>query len=164
MAVSTSKLSPTVGRSDLIPDGTDRPFRALVHNLLSFSERLVAIRNRFALLLGMSGAQYTILTGIAHLHGVDGTSLRTVAAHLHLDPSFMLLEAEKLVDTGVLEWSGIGNTHIQLSPHGVTLLNDLVRIQASINDTLFRTLSVEEIERLSGVVAGLVRNAEAART
>ena len=157
-----SKLSPAVGRSELMPDGTDRAFRVLVHNLLCFSERLLALRNRFATLLGMSRAQYTLLTGIVYLQTAGGASLQDVSAHLRFDPARARVEADKLVAAGVLEWVEEGGIHVQLSSRGIALLNDLVRIQAPVDDALFRTLSAEEFEKLSAIVAQLVGNADAA--
>src|SRR6185312_15234 len=91
----TSARPLTVSRPDLLEAGDDGLFRQFVHDSLAFSARLQSVRSRFADVVGVSAAGYSILTTIRHLHGEVGVSVSQVAAHLHLSGAFVTIEVGK---------------------------------------------------------------------
>lgn len=92
----------TVSRAELLVNGSDSEFRALVHAMLAFSARLQGVRERFAALVGLTGIQYTILISIRHLHNETEVTVGSVADHLHLSGAFITIETGKLVRSGLI--------------------------------------------------------------
>jgi len=158
---------PTVSRRELLPDGTDNEFRAMIHNLLSIAQRLQANRASHASMLGITGIQYTILTAIGHLQGVDGVAVNTIAQHLHLTPSFITMETAKLVARDIVQKrtddSDRRRVKLMLSRHGWKLLDDIVPIQQPVNDALFDDISTQEFRAFSRTIAVVAENAERAQ-
>lgn len=52
-----SPVPLTIGRPELLVDGSDVKFRELVHDLLALGARHEAVRNGHASYIGLSGAQ-----------------------------------------------------------------------------------------------------------
>jgi MarR family protein len=96
-------LPLTISRPELLPDGTDRDFRRLVHNIFAFMARHDAIRDGHARHIGLAGIEYTILISIGHL-GLDGNvNVKTVADHLRMSGAFITAVTSKLQSRGLVE-------------------------------------------------------------
>src|SRR3981189_3661599 len=91
---------PPVSRPALLVGGWDSEFRGLIHDLIAYGHRLDACRDAFAALVGLSGGQYEILM-LASRAG--GLSIGEVAGRLHRSGAFITIEANKLVERGILE-------------------------------------------------------------
>jgi MarR family transcriptional regulator, organic hydroperoxide resistance regulator len=161
-ARKTSKL--TVSRPELLVDGSDTTFRALVHDMLGFSARIQDIRNKFGRLLDLSGTSYTILMSIAHLqHGEAG--INAIADHLHFSGAFITTEVNKLVKAGLV--AKVTNpedrrrVRLTLTPEARTQLDALTGIQSPVNDMLF-PLSAEEFQMLGQIMSKLVLSSDQA--
>ena len=158
---------PTVSRRELLPDGTDNEFRAMIHNLLGIAQRLQTNRTSHARMLGITGIQYTVLTAIAHLQGTDGVAVNAIAQHLHLTPSFITMETAKLVARDIVQKrvdaSDRRRVKLMLSRHGWKLLDDIVPIQQPVNDALFDDISTQEFRTFSRIIAVIAENAERAQ-
>jgi MarR family transcriptional regulator, organic hydroperoxide resistance regulator len=87
----------TVTRKALLIAESDAAFRHLVHGLLAFSERLMAVRQGFGQVLGLTGIEYTTLVSIAHLLERSPVSVTSVASHLHLSGAFVTIVTNQLV-------------------------------------------------------------------
>jgi len=166
MLATTRKRRATVTRRELTLDRTDNEFRTMIHNLLSVSQRLQANRRSHARMLGMSGVQYTVLTAIAHLQGTEGVSVNAVARHLHLSPSFVTMEAAKMVALRVIDKAqdSADKRRVQLtvSQRGWDLLDNILPIQRPVNDALFEGLSREDFVAFCRIIAMIADNAERA--
>src|SRR5438105_15876579 len=90
----------TISRPALLVDGSDGEFRGLIHDLIAYGHRLEACRDAFAVIVGISGVQYEILMLVSR---ADGLSIGEVAARLHRSGAFITIEANKLVERGILE-------------------------------------------------------------
>src|SRR5436190_6271375 len=90
----------TVSRPALLVDGSDAEFRGLIHDLIAYGHRLDACRDAFAAIAGVSGVQYEILMLVSR---ADGLSVGGVAEKLHRSGAFITLEANKLVQRGILD-------------------------------------------------------------
>ena len=96
-------LPLTVSRPALLQAGSDRRFRALVHDLLTVSTRMEIVRAHLGDRIGMSGPQYSVLIAVAHLQEADGVSVGAVAEALHVSNAFIASETGKLAQRGLLD-------------------------------------------------------------
>lgn len=151
----------TVSRAELLVDGSDRDFRQLVHDTLAFAARIQEVRSRLGALIGLSGAQYTILVAVAHLQGRDGgVGVNLLAEHLHLSGAFVTIEVNKLVaaDLVIKEVNPEDRRRVLLTitAKANQLLDDLTAVQRPANDALFGCLSASDFHAFRDVVAQLV--------
>src|SRR5438477_1994562 len=103
MAKPRRKQAPpaTVSRPALLAGGSDGEFRGLIHDLIAYGHKLDACRDAFAAIAGISGAQYEILMLVSRADGA--LSVGEVAARLHRSGAFITIEANKLVERGILQ-------------------------------------------------------------
>ncbi len=151
----------TVSKAELLVDGSDRDFRQLVHDTLAFAARIQEVRSRLGALIGLSGAQYTILVAIAHLQGRDGgVGVNLLADHLHLSGAFVTIEVNKLVAadlvTKAVNPEDRRRVLLTITAKANALLDELTVVQRPANDTLFDCLSAEDFHAFRAVVARLV--------
>ncbi len=149
-------------RAELLPDGDDLAFRQLVHDMLAFGGRIQDTRNRLAAMIGLSGAQYTILITIARLHPEAGVGVNRVAELLHLSGAFVTIEVNQLVKAGLVsKQTNLDDRRrvlLALTAKGTGLLERLRSVQRPVNDTLFDSISAEEFNVLCRVMGKLVDN------
>jgi len=150
----------TVTRPELLAKGNDDEFRKLVHDSLAFAARLVAIRDGYGSIMGITGPQYTILISIAHLNRQGDVSVSLVAEHLHLSGSFVTNEIGKLIQLGLVEKTQDENDRrrvmLSVSPKGWEQFKELAKIQSRVNDVHFGCLSREDFVTLQRIMSGLV--------
>ncbi|MDE2792022.1 MAG: MarR family winged helix-turn-helix transcriptional regulator [Paracoccaceae bacterium] len=162
----TAQTPLTVSRTELLEDGKDARFRALVHGLLAFSSRLEDVRQSFGSLVGLSGIQYTILISILHLQGSRGIGVKAIAEHLSLSGAFVTIETGKLVKLDLVRKcvnpKDRRRVLLEVTSKGRSLLNDLAPVQREVNDVLFETLSAEEFHLLGKIIGDLVGSSEKA--
>ncbi|RVU36841.1 MarR family transcriptional regulator [Hwanghaeella grinnelliae] len=141
------KTGLTVSRDDLLVEGKDDAFRAMVHDLLAFAARLEQIRSRFGAFVGLSGVQYTILITIRQLQGRTGVGVKAIAEHLAFSPSFVTNETTKLVKLGLVGKRSNPDDQrrvdLTIADKGVELLSQLAPVQQEINDLLFEPVNSE---------------------
>ncbi|WP_244644360.1 MarR family winged helix-turn-helix transcriptional regulator [Azorhizobium oxalatiphilum] len=142
-------------------EGSDRAFRQLVHDTLAFAARIQEVRSRLGALIGLSGAQYTILVAIAHLQDREaGVGVNLLAEHLHLSGAFVTIEVNKLVAADLVSKEVNPEDRrrvlLTITPKANQLLDDLTAVQRPANDTLFDCLSGEEFHSLRSIVSRLV--------
>jgi DNA-binding MarR family transcriptional regulator len=151
----------TVSRSELLVNGSDAEFRAVVHRMLAFAAQLDRIRGGFAALVGLTGIQYTILISISHLEADGGVTVGAVADHLHLSGAFITLETGKLARLGLItkvqDFSDRRRVCLRVTGRARELLCELTRVQAPVNDALFDFLTGAQFR----AVAAMVRRAVA---
>jgi len=154
----------TVSRPELLEDGQDDGFRALVHNSLAFAARLQAIRDGYARLIGVSGPQYTILISITRLSKAGDVSVTTVADHLHLSGSAVTNEITKLVRMGLVEKTADPvdrrRVILRITDAGRARFDRLAPIQSQVNDVHFGRLSADDFAQLRRMMADLVESTD----
>src|SRR3984957_8176015 len=151
---------PTVSKPQLLVDGSDGAFRSFIHDFLAFSAIVSDIRAGFGEHLGLTGIAYTTLISIAHLQGRVGIGVNAIAEHLHLSGAFITTEVAKLVRAGLVH-KGVNakdkrRVQLTVTPAGRRLLNELVVVQAPVNDALFDCLTASEFAQLRNLLARLV--------
>jgi DNA-binding MarR family transcriptional regulator len=146
----------TVTRPELLINGSDRDFRALVHGMLAFSARLEAVRAGFAGVIGLTGIQYTILISVRHLQHVGPVSVSMIAAHLHISGAFVTIETGKLLKLGLLtkqpDPKDRRRVSLSITKKGAGLLHRLARTQAQVNDVLFDFLDAAQFRQFRTLV------------
>ncbi len=156
----------TVTRPELLEDGGDDGFRALVHNSLAFAARLQAVRDGYARLIGVSGPQYTILISIARLSKQRDVSVTRVADHLHLSGSAVTNEITRLVRMGLVEKSedpaDRRRVVLRITDAGRQRFRELATIQSQVNDVHFGRLSRKDFTELRRIMADLVESTDEA--
>ena len=158
MARSRKKPLPlTVSRRALLARGSDGRFRELIHDLIAYGHRLDACRDAFAALIGVSGVQYEILMLASRF---DGLAVSEVALRLHRSGAFITIEANKLVQRGVLaKASDPGDGRkvlLRITGKGRALVERLAPHQRRINDVLFECLDARRFAQLRALAADLV--------
>jgi DNA-binding MarR family transcriptional regulator len=150
----------TVSKRPLLVDGTDEAFRHFIHDFLAFAARVYEVRDRFGKAIGLSGPAYSTLISIAHLAGDDGVGVNRVAEHLHLSGAFITIEVAKLVKAGLVKKRTNAEDKrrvlLTVTPAGRRLLDELVPLQAPVNDALFDALTAREFLELKEMLAKLV--------
>ena len=150
----------TVGKPELMIDGSDQSFRTFIHDFLAFSQMVSEIRAGFGEYIGLTGIGYTTLISISHLQGPTGIGVNAIAELLHLSGAFITTEVAKLVRAGLVRKRVNAKDKrrvlLTITPAGRKLLNRLAAVQAPVNDALFETLSGDEFVRLKGMMARLV--------
>jgi DNA-binding MarR family transcriptional regulator len=156
----------TVTRPELLEDGRDDGFRALVHDSLAFAARLQAVRDGYARLIGISGPQYTILISIARLSKAQDVSVTTVADHLHLSGSAVTNEVTKLVRMGLVEKTEDPTDRrrvvLSITEEGRLRFRLLAPVQSQVNDVHFSRLSRKGFLELRRTMADLVESTDEA--
>jgi MarR family transcriptional regulator, organic hydroperoxide resistance regulator len=150
-------LPLTVSRPALLVKGADGEFRRLIHDLIAYGHRLDACRDAFAAIVGISGVQYEILMLVSR---AEGLAIGEVAARLHRSGAFITIEANKLVERGILEKASdpadgrrvlLKNTQKSLE-----LLERLAPYQRRINDVLFDCLDAKRFRQLRELAGDLL--------
>jgi len=156
----------TVTRPELLIDGSDDQFRALVHASLAFSSRLNAIRDGYARLIGVAGPQYTILVSIGHLQKSGDVNVKTIADHLSLSGTFVTTEINKLVAEGLVRKTrdkvDARKVKLEISDAGRERLAKLTTIQQQVNNVHFGNLSRAQFEALGTIMPELVTSTDQA--
>jgi len=163
MARARKRLPLTVSRPALLAAGSDGEFRGLIHDLIAYGHRLDACRDAFAAIVGISGAQYEILMLVSR---ADGLSIGEVAARLHRSGAFITVEANGLVERGILEKASDPadgrRVLLRRNSRSFELLNRLAPFQVRINDVLFERLDARRFRELRLLARDLVASGDRA--
>lgn len=156
----------TVSRPELLIDGTEDAFRQCVHRLLAFSARLESVRSGFGKIIGLSGIQYTILITVAHLDEKNGIGVNRIARHLSLSGAFITIETGKLEQKTLITKRQNPDDRrsvlVQVTDKGMALLAELAPTQVQVNDTLFASLSRDDLVMLNQMLPDMVSGADEA--
>jgi MarR family transcriptional regulator, organic hydroperoxide resistance regulator len=156
-------LPLTVSRAALLPGGSDAEFRSLIHDLIAYGHKLDACRDAFAAIAGISGAQYEILMLVSR---ADGLSIGEVASRLHRSGAFITVEANKLVDGGILDKVSDPDdgrrVRLRMNAKSLELLGRLAPYQQRINDVLFEFVDARRFRELRALAAELVSRGDRA--
>lgn len=156
----------TVGRPELLRNGTDDLFRSTIHDLLAFGARLRDIRDALAELIGLSGSAYTVMISVAHLSDDAEVHVMTVARHLNVSQPFVTSEVSKLVAAGLLDKQPSVHDRrsvvLTVTERGRRLLAELAPDQRDINDDLFASVDTDDFERLAALMSAMVGDADRA--
>jgi len=163
MARARKRLPLTVSRPALLAADSDGDFRGLIHDLIAYGHRLDACRDAFAAIVGISGAQYEILMLVSR---ADGLSIGEVAARLHRSGAFITVEANGLVQKGILEKGSDPadgrKVLLRMNRKSFQMLERLAPFQVRINDVLFEQLDAKRFRQLRELARDLLASGDRA--
>jgi len=158
-----SRRPLTVSRPALLSRGSDAGFRGLIHDLIAYGHRLDACRDAFAAIAGISGVQYEILMLVSR---ADALPIGEVAARLHRSGAFITIEANGLVQKGILEKgadpSDGRKVLLRMNRKSLQLLERLAPFQVRINDVLFERLDAKRFQQLRELARDLLASGDRA--
>ncbi len=151
----------TISRPEMLVDGSDRPFRHLVHGLFGFLARHEAVRAGHGARIGLVGIEYTVLISIGHLSAQENeVSVNRVADHLYLSGAFVTNVTNQLLKRGLIHKTPDLNdrrrVRLEISPQGWNKLAELAPVQRMVNDVQFDCLSADEFKQLTDMVDRLI--------
>lgn len=159
---------PTIGRPEMLVDGSGLMFRNFIHGLLTFFALHQSIRDSYAEHIGLGGVRYTIFQSIRHLGATGDVGITEVANHLRLSGSFVTIEVNKLASAGLVKKmpgkEDRRRVSLKVSPKGMALLNDLAPLQRTVNDIQFGKITRDEFLLMCRLVEQLIGSSEAALT
>jgi DNA-binding MarR family transcriptional regulator len=142
----------TVSHRTLLTSGHDRRFRQMIHSLVAYANCVLAARDGFAALLGITGVQYEIVMVVYRLNDTKPCSVTEVANVIGRTVPFVTLEIGKLVAKGFLDkqvdFADRRRALLRTTAHAVKRLHEIAPVQRRVNDTLFETLSAAEFRSL----------------
>jgi MarR family transcriptional regulator, organic hydroperoxide resistance regulator len=148
---------------NFIQDGSDRKFRRLIYSLTALSSLMVQNREHFAAYIGVSDAQYMMITMIAEHPGV---TVGKVAELLGVSSQFVTIEITKLIKKGIVtkkpNEADRRSMLLELTPKGRNLLHELGPLRRRTNDMTFRSLNEPRATTLQEIVGALVEDARGA--
>ena len=143
----------SISRPALLPNHSDAAFRRLIYRMIITQSRLLEIRKRIAMRVGVSGAQYPMLMAILRLGGKSGVSISQLADYLEVTGPHITGEIKRLVAAGYVRKSpnprDQRGVHVRLSSLGRKRLLAAFDHIRQINDILFDGVSAEEFKVLS---------------
>lgn len=156
----------SISRAACLEDGRDDRLRALLHALFVTAARFEDVRGAFGRRIGATGPQYTILAAIAEKQQGAGVGIRALAEHLHVAPSHITTEVNKLVALGLVEKranpaDGRG-VLARLTRAGEAALDRLGPFRREINDILFDGLSRADFQAVARLFDRFLINTERA--
>lgn len=153
-------LPATISRAPLLKGGSDQRFRVLVADLFTISTRMEMVREHLGGRMGISGPQYSILVGVAHLQGRNGISVGALAEALHVSSAFIATEGGKLVRRGLLlkRINPLDRRSVLLSvaPTGRLAVDRVSAEIRAVNDLFFGALDAPSFAALSAAAGALV--------
>lgn len=156
----------TASKPELLDEDGDRTFRSLLYAYFAFGRSLEAARTKFANYADLSTTQYLILIAVAHSGQEEPMGINQVAERLYLSGAFVTIEANKLVEDGLINKSvhPSDRRRVQLSitPTGLDRLKRLAAFQRPINDALFGTLTRDEFRILFRLLGRLAEHGDQA--
>jgi DNA-binding MarR family transcriptional regulator len=163
-----SRLFPplTVSAPGLIIDGTDDEFRRLVDNLILFAGQIQNVRQVLSSAMGVSQPQYNILMIVARDKTNEGMSIKELAEHMKVTPSFAVIETNKLMTRGYLyKRTSLGDRrriNLQLTEKATRLIKKVGPLQRQVNNKLFGGLAKNDFKSLAHTISALIAGYEPA--
>lgn len=159
-------LPATTSKGALLERGSDRRFRALVHDLFTIASRMDLVRAHLGRRMGISGPQYSVLVAVAHLQGDGGASVGAVAQAMHVSSAFIATESGKMARRGLLlkrpnPADGRG-VLLSVAPAGRLKLERVAPEIRAINDLFFGALDAPSFSALSAAANALVQGSSKA--
>lgn len=166
MRTRDSCAAVTIGRTELLVDGTDAAFRDLLGDFFAFSQTLEVMRSRFASYIGLSPSQYMVLIVLDRLSGRGHTGINQIAQHLRYSGAFVTIEVNNLVGAGLIEKkqnpTDKRRVVLHVTPKGQACLAKLAGFQRPVNDALFEPLDLADYVALQRIMSRLAANSERA--
>jgi len=156
----------TVGRPELINEGSDLDFRVFLHSFMVFARRLEGVRSHLAQAIGVSATQYEILSHLREHTANGGLTVNEAAERLHCSGAFVTTESGKLVKAGLVirnrDPNDARRVRLTLAPLCERRFRDIAPLHRQLNDTLFASLTARQFQTLCELFPKLVDDGDRA--
>lgn len=156
----------TITHEGLLTNGDDSGFRAVVYLMTMVFSRLQTCRETFGKALGLTGTQFVVLFGVAHIQKDHGVGIRTLSDHLSIAQPHVTTEVGRLVDMGLLskdQSSDDGRSVlITLTELGKERVAEVSPLVCQVNDHLFNDLDTGDFETFRRCLMTVASNSELA--
>jgi DNA-binding MarR family transcriptional regulator len=141
-------------------NGSDARFRQFIHDLLSVSAQMQAVRAAIGKLIGLTGVQYTVLASVLHLKRLgEAVTVSRLAEHLHVSGTFITAETRKLTALGLIEKAANPvdgrSVLLRLTQLGEAKLQEVRPTVRRLNDEIFRNFDRVGFETVAPRIADL---------
>jgi DNA-binding MarR family transcriptional regulator len=163
--VPAGGLFPPVSTSlgVFVNNGSDRDLRRLIYSLYSLSMLMGRNREYFASYIGVSSAQYLMVTVIAE-NGDSTVSF--IADRLAVSSQFVTMEVNKLIAKGMVakrtNEADRRSAFLSLTAKGHAVLEELGSVRMRVNDQTFGSLDHAKARLLQEILDRLISDARAA--
>jgi MarR family transcriptional regulator, organic hydroperoxide resistance regulator len=163
--LETKDVFPPLSTSleNFVDGQSDRALRELVNSLRSLSAVMVRNREYFAAYVGVTSAQYTIMSFVAD---DPDTTVGQLAEHMSVSSPFITVEVAKLIGKNIVEKSpnrADGRSMLlNLTAKGQTLLRESNLLRRRANDLTFRSLTPDRAKALQETLGMLIAGARSA--
>lgn len=148
---------PTTTLKTFLKNGSDGAMRRLIYSLTSLFNQMVRNRKHFAAYIGVTEAQFLIMTIIAEL---KTSTVSEVAQRLYVSSQFITIEVGDLVRRGIVEKrpneADRRSMLLRLSARGEQLLRELAPLRRMVNDIHWRSLTDDRAKALQEIVDTLL--------
>ena len=167
MPSSHQRSEPTVSLAALLDGESDAEFRELIALLYATSGRLQAMRRDLAKALGVSVAEFSLLTGLMYLERQqDRIRIRTVADHLRVSGAQVTTIIGKLQSGGWVDKSSDPEdsraVSLTLTDKTRERLSAFAPFLRDVNDRWFAGTGKEEVDAVRTFLHRLIRQYESA--
>lgn len=156
----------TITSDEMLRDGSDNAYRQFVQDCLAFSARLLAVRDGYAKIMGVSGPQYMIMISVAHLGKKVDVTISDIAEHLHQSSSFVTNETNKLVKENLVRKDKDDidrrRTFLTITQEGWQRFDQLSTIQPEVNNIHFGCLTTETFDQIRTIMPQLITSTDRA--
>ena len=154
----------TVSAPSLVVNGADDSFRDLVDSLILFAAQIQKVRQVLSTAMGVTQPQYNILMILAHQRSRQSITVKKLAEHMNVTPSYVVVETNRLLAQGLLRKEtgeeDRREINLQLTDAAVRLIANAGPLQRCVNDALFGGLSKEDFKSLSHTIKMLIARYE----
>jgi len=156
----------SVGRPELLVNGSDREFSRLLLGLFTLRSMLHSMREKNGLTIGLGGLEYIALMTLVRVSPVLDIGVQELAGLLRLSGAFVTSTVNRLVEMGLVTKSPhpVDGRRICLRPteQAVELLGELGPMQRQVNDVAFGSLSAAEFRQFCELVQRVIESTERA--
>jgi len=158
--IGTADRPLTVSNPELVIEGSDHDFRELLALLSATAGRMQSMRRELAKALGVSIAEFSVLTALMHLEQKGNVRVRTVADHLHIAAAHVTLIVKQLALSGwVLKTVDLSDSRavsLRLTAEAQEKLALFAPLLCAVNDRWFAGMSRSEMRTASEFMQRLI--------
>ena len=164
-AASTEEMFPPLSTSlqSFVKDGSDRAFRRLIYDLISFSNQMAQNRKHFADYMGVTEAQAMMMMIIAE---TQNTTVGHLAQKLNVSSQFITIEIGNLAKKNIVEKrpneADRRSMFLSLTSKGRNLIREMAPSRRKASDMMFRSLTEDRARALQEIISTLLSDSRIA--
>ncbi len=146
-----------------VKDGSDRPLRRLIYDLINLVNQMERNRRHFAAYIGVSEAHVLMMMLIAE---TPEATVGALARQLNVSSQFVTIEIGDLTRKGIVvkrhNEADRRSMFLTLAAKGRKLMRELAPLRCRANDIMFRSLTEDRARILNEIVGTLIADGQLA--